>query len=169
MSRFIQVWGNQSLQFDPYAHNTYFDGDFALISDFLGTELNFQNIQSLLLGEALFNLDKDKYRADLHQESYLLFPEDQNGLFEIFFLLNPSHYKMDSQQLSQPEKMRMLQIDYENYQKVDRQIIPEKIRVIALEEGDETIVSMELKSISLNNELRFPFRIPSGFERIEIK
>ena len=84
--------------------NTYFDGDFALISNFLGTELDFQNIRSLLLGEALFNLDKDEYQADLHQESYLLFPEDQNGLFEIFFLLNPSHYKMDSQQLTIAEQ-----------------------------------------------------------------
>ena len=149
--------------------NTYFDGDFTLISDFLGTELNFDNVQNLLLGEALFNLDSRTYDSDVHENSYVLFPSDQNSLYEIFFLLNPSHFKMDSQQLSQPHEGRMLQIDYKNYQKVNRQILPEQIRVIALQEQEETIVNMEFRSVSLNNELRFPFRIPSGFEEIEIR
>lgn len=149
--------------------NTYFDGDFSLISDFLGTELNFNNVQRLLLGESLFNLKDASYNAEVHEESYVLFPEDQNALYEIFFLLNPSHFKMDSQQLAQPLKRRMLQIDYKNYQEVQRQILPENIKVIALDENEETVVTMEFKSVTLNNALRFPFRIPSGFDEIEIK
>lgn len=149
--------------------NTYFDGDFALISDFLGTDLNFDNVQNLLFGEALFNLDNQSYDADVHEGSYVLFPKDQSTLYEIFFLLNPSHYKMDSQQLSQPLEQRMLQIDYKNYQEVEKQILPENIKVIALEANEETIVNMEFRSVSLNNELRFPFRIPSGFDEIRIK
>ncbi len=149
--------------------NTYFDGDFALISDFLGTELNFENIQNLLLGEAIFRLDENTYSSDVHENSYVLFPSSQNSLYEIFFLLNPSHFKMDSQQLAQPYEGRMLQIDYTNYQRVKRQILPEQIRVIALQQQEETIVNMVFRSVSLNNELRFPFRIPSGFEEIEIR
>lgn len=149
--------------------NTYFDGDFSLISDFLGTELDFKNVQSLLLGETLFDLDKAIYDADVHEESYVLFPKDQSTLYEIFFLLNPSHFKLDSQQLAQPLEQRMLQIDYSNYQQVEKEILPESIRVIALEANTETIVNMEFRSVSLNNELRFPFRIPSGFDEIEIK
>ena len=149
--------------------NTYFDGDFTLISDFLGTDLNYENVQNMLLGEALFDLDSKPYDSDIHENSYVLYPKDQNSLYEIFFLLNPSHFKMDSQQLAQPLEGRMLQIDYTNYQEVKRQILPEQIRVIALQEQEETIVNMEFRSVSLNNELRFPFRIPSGFEEIEFR
>ncbi len=149
--------------------NTYFDGDFSLISDFLGTELNFVNVQNLLLGEAIFDLENQIYKADIHEESYVLFPEDQNSLYEIFFLLNPSHFKMDSQQLAQSVERRMLQIDYNNYQEVEEQILPESIKLIALEADEETIVNMKFRSVILNNELRFPFRIPSGFDEIEIK
>lgn len=149
--------------------NTYFDGDFSLISDFLGTELNFSNIQNLILGQALFELDKNTYTADVHENSYLLMPSDQNALYEIFFLLNPSHFRMDSQQLAQPLKRRMLQIDYTNYQEVNKQILPEQIKLIALEDDEEMIVNMEFRSISLNTDLRFPFRIPTGFEEIEIR
>ncbi|NNK82899.1 MAG: DUF4292 domain-containing protein [Flavobacteriaceae bacterium] len=149
--------------------NTYFDGDFSLISDLLGTELNFENIQNLLLGQALFGLSKKDFEADVYEKSYLLKPHDQNILFEIFYLLNPSHFLMDSQQLAQPLERRMLQIDYNNYQEVDNKILPQKIRVIAVEDTEETIINMELKSVSLNNDLRFPFRIPSGFKEIEVE
>ena len=148
---------------------TYFDGDFSLISDFLGTELDFDNVQNIILGDALFDLEDKSYAAGVHEESYLLSPKEQNTLFEIFFLLNPSHFKMDSQQLAQPLDYRMLQIDYKNYQEIDKQILPQFIKVIALEGNDETIINMEFKSVTLNNDLRFPFRIPSGFDEIEIK
>ena len=149
--------------------NTYFDGDFSLISDLLGTELDFNNVQSLLLGQALFDLNKKDFETDVFDTSYLLTPQDQNTLFEIFYLLNPSHFLMDSQQLAQPLERRMLQIDYKNYQEVEKHILPQNIRVIAVEDTEETIIDMELKSVSLNNDLRFPFRIPSGFKEIEIE
>ena len=61
------------------------------------------------------------------------------------------------------------QIDYKNYQEVEKQILPQSIRVIAVEAEDETIIDMELKGVTLNEDLRFPFKIPSGFEEIVIK
>lgn len=149
--------------------NTYFDGDFSLISDLLGTELNFKNLQNLLLGESLFVLEEETYIADIHEKSYVLQPKQQNELLEIFLLLNPFHFKMDSQQLSQISKRRMLQIDYKEYQKVEKQILPKNIKIIALEEGYETIINMEFRSITLDTDLRFPFRIPSGFDEIVIR
>ena len=149
--------------------HTYFDGDFALISDLLGTELDFNKVQNLLLGESLFDLKTEMYDADIHEASYLLQPKKQSALLEIFLLLNPAHFKMDSQQLAQPLKHRMLQIDYKDYQEVEKQTLPQNIKVIALEGEDETIIAMEFKSVSLNNDLRFPFRIPSGFEEIVIR
>ena len=149
--------------------NTYFDGDFSLISELLGTELNFENVQSLLLGHSLFDLNKRDFDAEIYESSYVLKPQDQNALFEIFYLLNPSHFLMNSQQLSQPLDRRMLQIDYNDYQEVEKHILPQNIKVIAVEDTEETIINMEFKSVSLNNELRFPFRIPSGFEEIEVK
>jgi hypothetical protein len=149
--------------------NTYFDGDFSLISDFLGTSVDFEKVQNILLGNALFNLKDDTYKAGIHEGSYLLSPKNQNQLFEIFYLLNPTHFKMDSQQLAQPLEHRMLEIDYKNYQEVDRQILPQSVQVIAVDNNEETNINMEFKSVTLNADLRFPFRIPNGFEEIVIK
>ncbi len=149
--------------------NTYFDGDFSLISDLLGTDLDFEKVQNLLLGEALFNLEEGNYKSSVHEKSYMLQPKRQSELLEVFLLLNPTHFKMDSQQISQNLKRRFLQIDYKNYQEINKQVLPQKISVVALEGNLETTINMEFKSISLDSDLRFPFRIPSGFDEIVIK
>src|SRR5210317_1617788 len=94
----------QKVSFYNELDNTYFDGDFTLISELLGTKLNFKNLQNLLLGIALFDLDKKAYEADTYETSYILKPYNQDSLFEIFYLINTSYFLMDSQQLAQPQE-----------------------------------------------------------------
>lgn len=147
---------------------TYFEGDYKYLSELLGTELDFEKVQNLLLGEALFNLEGASYRSSIHEGEYVLEPKKQRELFEIFYLLDPSHYKISSQQLSQTKELRHLQVDYKLYQEVDSQKVPELIKVMAVEGNDQTTINLELKSVSLNDDLRFPFNIPSGFEEIKL-
>ncbi len=147
---------------------TYFDGDYKYLSDLLGTELDFEKVQNLLLGETIYKMNTGDYKASVDDESYIVQPKNQRDLFEIFFLLNPSNFKVKSQQISQPKEFRHLQIDYLSYQDVENQIIPELIKVIAVEASEEMIVELEMKNVSLNEELRFPFKIPSGFKEIEL-
>ncbi|GAA4967261.1 DUF4292 domain-containing protein [Algibacter aquimarinus] len=148
--------------------NTYFEGDFSYLSNLLGTELDFEKVQNLLLGEAIYNLNKEPYKASVLDSTYVLQPKKQRELFEIFFLLDPSYFKVKSQQISQPKEFKHLQIDYLTHQKVEKQTIPEKIRVIAVEANDEVAIDLEFKNVSLNEDLRFPFKIPSGFDKIEL-
>lgn len=149
--------------------NTYFDGDFSILSDLLGTELDFNKVQSLLLGETLFDLSIHSYKADIFEKSYLLQPKKQSELLEIFLLLNPSHFKMDSQQIAQNLEKRLLQIDYKDYQEINKQVLPKNVNIVAVEGNFETKINMEFKSVSLDTDLRFPFRIPSGFKEIVVK
>ena len=147
---------------------TYFDGDYKYLSDLLGTELDFQKVQNLLLGEAIYNLKDDTYKGSVDDGAYILEPKKQRELFEIFFLFDPSHFKVKSQQISQPKEFRHLQIDYLSHQEVGKQILPEKIKVIALQTNEETIINLEFKNVILNEALRFPFKIPSGFKEIKL-
>lgn len=149
--------------------NEYFDGDYKLLSDVVGVELDFMKVQNILLGQAIYNLKDEPHEVSVNNNSYALQPKDQNALIELFYLINPSHFKMDSLQLYQQLKKRMLQIDYSTYQKVDKQILPQYIKIIAVEDTDELAITMEFKSVSLNDEVRFPFNIPSGYKEIVIK
>jgi outer membrane biogenesis lipoprotein LolB len=148
--------------------NTYFEGDFKYLSDLLGTELDFKKVQNLLLGEALYGLKDSTYDVSVNEKEYILQPKKQNGLFELFYFINPSHFKISSQQITQPQQQRQLQIDYKSYQEVDKQVLPEHIKVIAVEATEEMILEMEFKAVSLNEDLRFPFKIPAGLKEIKL-
>lgn len=148
--------------------STYFEGDYTYLSNLLGTELDFQKLQNLLLGEAIYNLNEGSYNMSVNKESYILQPKKQNDLFEIFFLLDPLLFKIKSQQISQPKAFRHLQVDYLSYKEIEKQILPEKIKIIALETDEELIIGLDFKNVVLNEELNFPFKIPSGFKEIKL-
>jgi outer membrane biogenesis lipoprotein LolB len=149
--------------------NEYFDGDYKLLSDFVGVNLDFNKVQNILLGQAIYDLKEEPHKVSVNENSYALQPKDQNALLELFYLINPSHFKMDSLQLFQQLKKRMLQVDYSSYQEVKKQIIPQNIRIVAVEESDEVAITMEFRSIALNEEVRFPFKIPTGYKEIVIR
>lgn len=149
--------------------NTYFEGNYKYLSDLLGTELDFEKVQNLLLGETLFGLNDEDYSASVMDGLYVLQPKNQQQIFEIFYIISPSYFKVKSQQISQPKSYRHLQIDYLSYQNVNKQVFPENIKINAVEADKEIIVRLEFKSVSLNENLNFPFNIPSGFEEIKLK
>ncbi|SMC38828.1 DUF4292 domain-containing protein [Cellulophaga tyrosinoxydans] len=146
--------------------NTYFDGDFSYLSKLLGTELDFEKVQNLLLGEALLDLRKDKYDVSIASENYELKPKKALDLFKILFQIEPKHYKIGTQQISQPEKGRLLDITYKNYQEIDQKIIPNEINISAIMDGNESIIAIEYKNIEFNRSLKFPYDIPKGFKEI---
>ena len=148
--------------------NTYFDGDFTYLSNLLGTELDFQKVQNMLLGQSMFALNDKDYEIDTFDQSYQLKPKKQRDLFELFLMFNPSHFKMDSQQIAQPKERRILQIDYLSYQKVDNLTLPSETKIFAIENEDQLVINLELKSVDLNEDVRFPFSIPSGYKKIEL-
>ena len=159
----------EKVRFYNKLDNEYFDGDYELLSDFVGVELDFFKVQNILLGQAIYNLKEAPHTVSVNNNSYALQPKDQSALLELFYLINPSHFKMDSLQLFQQLKRRILQVDYKSYQEVEQQVFPKNIRIIAVEDTDEVAIAMEFKSVSLNEEVRFPFKIPKGYKEIVIK
>lgn len=159
----------QKVSYYNKLENEYFDGDYSLLSELLGIELDFNKVQNLLLGEMIFELTDEIYLVSNNEISYVLQPQNQKSIFEIFYLLNPGHFKLDSQQLSQSLEKRFLQVDYKKYQLVNKEIVPELINIVAVEDNSEVKIDLEYKSVSLNEDLRFPFEIPSGFKEIQVK
>ena len=149
--------------------NTYFDGDYALISEFLGADLQFENLQNLLLGEAIFNLKPKEFKKKTHPNSYMLTPKQPNALFDLLYLINPTYFKLDAQLLSQSLKQNVLKIQYQSYQKVAGLVLPENMAITATNTNEQTTLNLNIKSVSLDQPLRFPFNIPKGFKAIELK
>ena len=56
--------------------NTYFEGNFELLSKWLGTEIDFQKAQSILLGQSIFDLKTTSYSSKVIQISTTCSPSD---------------------------------------------------------------------------------------------
>lgn len=148
--------------------NEYFDGDFSYLSKLLGTEVDFSILQNLLMGQAIIDLRTEKYTAAIDGDSYKLTPKLKGTLYKLLFEIEPKNYRMATQQLSQPEANRLLQIRYANYQVLDKEILPNEINIRAFSEGKENVIDLEYRNIELNATLNFPYSIPKGFKEIEL-
>ncbi len=149
--------------------NEYFDGDFAYLSDLLGTELNFERVQNLLLGQALFDLREERYDLAIKDQTYQLKPENSKELFKLLFQIEPKNFKMATQQLSQPWKKRLLEIRYKDYQNKDAKVIPNAIGIVAIDKNERTIIDILYRNVEFNRPLNFPYKIPKGFDEIVLK
>ncbi|WP_038268338.1 DUF4292 domain-containing protein [Zhouia amylolytica] len=149
--------------------NTYFDGDFSYLSELLGTTLDYQKVQNMLLGQALFDLKNDKYDATVVQNKYQLKPKQDIALFEKLFLIDPLNFKMAGQRLNQPGQNRVLMITYDKYYQISGKLFPEQIAILATEGSNQTKIDLEYKNIEFNQSVSFPYKIPKGFKQITVK
>jgi len=147
-------------------NKTYFDGDFSLLSNWLGTELDFEKVQNLLLGQAILNLKDEKFLIDLQKDKYQLTPKKEYDLFSILFLINPDNFKINSQEISQKEENKTLIIDYNNYTRVDNEVFPKEILITASDAKNTSTIDVNYKSVMFNNPVSFPFKIPKHYKRI---
>jgi len=150
-------------------NKTYFDGDFTLLSNWLGTELNFEKVQNLLLGQAILNLKDEKFIVDHHKNKYQLKPKNGYDLFNILFLINPDNFKINSQEIHQKEDNKTLTINYDNYTIVDDEVFPKEIHIAASDKKNISTIDINYRSVGFNNNVSFPYKIPDNYQRIILK
>ncbi len=148
---------------------TYFDGDYAVISSWLGTELSFSQLQGILIGESMFTLEPTQYDSEVLDDGYLLRPEQQGVIFEHYITINPSNFKLKTQEIAQPKELRIFTVDYKSYQNITENLVPLLINIALVEKTSETQIDITYRNVSLNQELRFPFKIPSNYKEIQIE
>ena len=95
-SKFLTVFKAEitptSVKYYSSIFKHYFEGDFSLIKTLLGVDMNFQQLQNLFLGQALLDTTEEKHSVEIVNNRYILSPETQTALFDIFFNINPSIY-----------------------------------------------------------------------------
>lgn len=149
-------------------NKTYFDGDFTLISQWLGTSLDFEQVQNILLGQSIFQLDSKLYEKSIFQNKYKIEPINQPANFMHTLLLHPENFKVASENITQAQEERFLTINYSNYKKIEGSFYPFNILINTTDHNKETRIKLSFKKIDHNALIRFPFTIPEGYKKIEI-
>lgn len=147
----------------------YFEGDYSLVEKLLGVKLSFTQLQDLLLGKSIFKMKGKRFSSDVAGNSYKLTPKVQEKLFDVFYKVNPKHFKLDQLFLENQERDLTLQINYNRYDELKEDLVPTRVEINATKGQDAfTSINMEYRSLKLDEPVRLPFRIPSGYKRIEL-
>lgn len=149
------------VQFYEKLNKRYFDGDYSLISDFLGEPLEYQQLEQLLLGQAVEPLAQHPFSIDDNQYQFLT-----QQLVEKLFKIRPSDFKLSEQSIRKPQDNSYLEITYPEYQIVDKKTIPRELKVKAKRDNKISQVELLFKNIEFNKTLSFPFSIPSNYKRM---
>ena len=140
---------------------TYYDGDYDFISNFLGTEITYENVENLLLGKAFYNLNEYDYTKE---DSNLL--ELKLNQFLVKLLLG-SQNEITSTEVKQDQSTDKLVVNYLAYQTAENLFLPKEINIHAMQKKDVHI-KIDYRRVSVNQPLDFRYRIPKNSKEIRI-
>lgn len=148
-------------------NGTYFEGDYQSLSQWLGTDLDFIKIQNMLLGEPIDDMTKSNYTTVFIDKFYKLNNVENNT--EKSFSFETEKYLLKKQQIVQAEKQRVFEVNYSNFQEYTTSFLPSNLFINAVQKKGKTEISIDYNSITLNEDLSFPYSVPDGYDRIFIK
>lgn len=163
----VYITPNQ-VQYYEKIEGTYFDGDFSLLSDWLGMELDFNKVQNLLLGQAIYPLEKNELSLSFTATDYIL-KSNESSLLKTMFAIQSSNFRLKGQRIERVAKNESVFITYEDYEEVQKQWFPKKIKIIVTQEEKSTQIEVDYRDIDLDEPVSFPFSIPSGYKEITVE
>jgi len=158
----------ESFSFYSLIDKVYFEGDFSQLKKVLGVEISFSQLQNLLIGKSIFDMKGKRFQTEIKDASYQLTPKVQEKLFDVFFKINPDHFRLNQLYLVNEEKNQRLRIDYQDYTKLEGDIVPVRMMIDASQGDRYTYINMKYSSLTLNKPVSVPYKIPSGYKRIDL-
>mgnify|MGYP003513908482 CR=1 FL=1 len=145
----------------------YFEGDYSTLSRWLGTDLDFQKVQNMLIGEAMDDLRKGKYKTTVEDQLFKV-ADTSNKNTEKSFFFEAANYLIKKQEITQAKEDRMLLVSYPNHQDYPQVVMPTEVKIEAYQKGKKTNIDIQYNSISFDENLTFPYSVPEGYDRIYI-
>jgi len=158
----------EKISFYEKINRRYFEGDFSFLSQYFGVQMDFDQLQRLLIGQTVYNLREGDYQVDQEEGLYKITPKKQLEILNLFFYMEPQEFLIKKQQVTQPKDNLSLDVNYTTHQQIKGKLFPKEIAIEVLENTDQTNIDIEYRSVDVDAPVRFPFSIPSGYKKIEL-
>ena len=178
-----------SIKYYNKLERNYIKTDFSYIEDLLGLNVTYDMLEKLLFGEPVLELGSRDFEKKLNKEnnqtpnklrSYVFKKKvnfDNNQFIGLFYI-NPYNFKLNSQKFFEEQdsikiadKSKMFKspqtfsINYKNYTTINKEVYPK--RILFLDSNNKSI-NIDMKSVVINKKLNIPFRIPRGYNQINV-
>lgn len=145
-----------------YTERTAYIGNTGKIKEFLPEGLDFFSLQNLLLGNPI--LAKATIQSASSTADNWLFRASQNEYIEQLQYSRTDSNLVQQQLVSSGAENRSLTQVLSSFGLFNNQRIATNRAINAVQKNVAIIVEMELSNIELNNQMNFPFSIPSNYE-----
>ncbi|MGE5425039.1 MAG: DUF4292 domain-containing protein [Syntrophothermus sp.] len=169
-----------SVKFINRMNNTYFVGDYEYVNKFLNTNIDFDILQSFLIGNDLSFYENGKFRITSDNELYKLSTAERTKLKKFVrnaqeniriliqnIWIEPEHYKIIRADVKEIRKDNVkLEASYDAFENVDGQLFPKEM-IFDISAENRLHVDVKFNKININTSLSFPFKIPADFREVK--
>ena len=177
---FRMVITTDSVKYFNRLQKEYFAGDYALVSDFLKIDIDYDILQSLLLGNDFQFYENNSFRASIDNLEYKLSTTDRRKIRKeaeqasddpVILLqniwLNPESFKITRTDVKEYMKdNRKLQATYGDFVKLENQSYPSTLQFDIMAE-DVFKLKISYTKVTTGETLTFPFTIPDSYQKIK--
>ena len=170
-----------SVKFIDKFHSTYFKGDFKYINNMFNCELNFDILQSILVGNDFSYYENDVFKARSDGKDYLLSTVGRRKLKKHLkeneaakiliqdIWLSSENYKIVKVMMKDIKERQKLEIEYLDFKKLNEQLFPGEVKITL--KAEKTLFDADLKysSPELRDSMEFPFNISKKYTQVFLK
>jgi hypothetical protein len=170
---------NDSIKFVNRLNKTYFTGRYNLIDSLINTTIDYSILQAMIVGNDLTQYDVNKFRSTIDGDLYkitiqerrkikkgLLADETTPMILVQNIWLDPETFKIKQVELKElDDNGNKLQVFYNEFQTVDGQLFPGKMR-IEISSKDQITIDISFGKVKLNEPVSFPFKIPDKYDKL---
>ncbi len=149
-------------------------GSYSDLSKMIGFDINFNILQSLLLGNDFACFDNQALKKQTDNKLWLFQFENRKTLDNCKFLfkntlqqmmlVDPANKKIIENHLKVSGKAAELHALYSNFTIVGNQLMSSLLKLSTGMNGNAISISIEYSGIQFENSLSFPFSIPSKYK-----
>ena len=169
---------NDSVFFINRINKLYLKGDYKFINDYLQTNIDFDILQSFIIGNDFQFYEESSFKASIDKEEYKLSTAERRKLKKFMKIdetdakayyqdiwLNPYNFKITRVNIKEITNDKKLDAYYSDFKDHEGQLFPFKIVYESTAE-ENVLVIVKYSRIRIGEELSFPFTIPDKYERI---
>lgn len=141
---------------------TYFKGSFDFIKQIIGANVTYETLEQLLLGDLIIQNKKFRnYDLEIKDNAYFL-TDTKDNLYTKKASIYPLIFKTKYQSIKSSAAESLFEAFYKNHQDIEGFLFPKKVEFKGNNKGKNSLITMSYDKISVNQKLRFPFKIPSS-------
>lgn len=143
--------------------STYIDKPFEYIYNYTTRELTFNELEDLLVGNAMGFYDNDVNQTLILDDSFMIIGQLENLDFEMKLKEN---YSLQQTKLSDGNRSQTVQVNYNNFQEVGSSYAPGQVKIRLNAEKVDLNAEMAYEELNLDQNLDFPFSVPEKYKKL---